>query len=366
MYRFWGNNTSNNDIADRLRWNSTEFEHVLFEHFFNFIMIMRLLGGFALLMFVGNIFAQCPEGYVTSKNNLVINGDFSSGNISFQSDYIYSDKKSTGAGIWLEEGYYSIVDNPQYSHLHYAACRDHTSGNGKMMVINGSQTPDQAVWKQRVAVEPNTYYYFSTWISNAVNAAPSKLVFSINSKQLGDPIIAQNQTCDWNQFFAVWFSGDATQADISIVNLNLEAGGNDFILDDIVFYTCEKANLENKVGSAKIGETIILRNIFFDNAKWDLKAQSIEELEVLYKFLSTHKNVEIEIDGHTDNNGNDDANMQLSENRAKAVYDYLLGKKISKSRLTFRGFGKTKPIDSNETIEGRQKNRRVEFVILKK
>ncbi len=327
---------------------------------------MRIFLFVFLLLSYTSIFAQCPDGYVTSNTNLAKNGDFSGGNTSFTSDYIYSDKRSEGMNIWLDEGYYSVVNDPKYSHIHYASCRDHTSSGGNMMVINGSQSPDKAVWKQQVSVEPNTYYYFSTWIANAVPAAPSELVFSINGKRLGDPIIATMETCIWKQFFAVWFSGEAKMAEISIVNLNLIAGGNDFILDDIVFYTCEKNNMKRQVESAKVGEIIALRNIFFDNAKWDLKKESVEELEILNTYLSTHKKVEIEIDGHTDNVGNDDANLTLSENRAKAVFDYLIGKKISKTRMTFRGFGETKPIDSNETIEGRQKNRRVEFVIRKK
>jgi outer membrane protein OmpA-like peptidoglycan-associated protein len=83
-------------------------------------------------------------------------------------------------------------------------------------------------------------------------------------------------------------------------------------------------------------------------------------------FLKTNPTVKISINGHTDNVGDPATNMILSENRAKAVYDYLLIEDIDPSRLKFKGFGATKPITSNKTEEGRAKNRRTEFVILEK
>jgi OOP family OmpA-OmpF porin len=72
----------------------------------------------------------------------------------------------------------------------------------------------------------------------------------------------------------------------------------------------------------------------------------------------------IEIKGHTDNTGDEIKNQELSEKRAKAVFDYLISKNISASRLSYRGLGGKEPIDTNETDEGRRKNRRVAFVVI--
>lgn len=72
----------------------------------------------------------------------------------------------------------------------------------------------------------------------------------------------------------------------------------------------------------------------------------------------------IEVAGHTDNTGDAEANQALSQTRAQAVYDFLTGKGIAAGRLNPKGYGQTKPIDSNDTEEGRQKNRRTEFQIL--
>ena len=72
----------------------------------------------------------------------------------------------------------------------------------------------------------------------------------------------------------------------------------------------------------------------------------------------------IEISGHTDNQGGEAYNQKLSENRAKSVFEYLLNNGIDKSRLSYKGYGEEKPVDSNDTEEGRANNRRTEFKIL--
>jgi outer membrane protein OmpA-like peptidoglycan-associated protein len=76
--------------------------------------------------------------------------------------------------------------------------------------------------------------------------------------------------------------------------------------------------------------------------------------------------LKIELGSHTDSKGSDEYNMRLSENRSKSVVDYLISKGISSSRLVAKGYGETKPIDTNDTEEGRQNNRRTEFKILEK
>lgn len=111
-------------------------------------------------------------------------------------------------------------------------------------------------------------------------------------------------------------------------------------------------------------ETVIrLNNVFFETNKWDLLPESRTELDALINILQQNPTMKIEIRGHTDNVGNDDANLNLSENRAKAVVNYLVEKGITSDRLTSRGFGESNPVSSNDTAEGRQNNRRVEFIV---
>ena len=80
--------------------------------------------------------------------------------------------------------------------------------------------------------------------------------------------------------------------------------------------------------------------------------------------MSSNQNLKIEIGGHTDNQGNDEYNMNLSLERAKSVYNYLISKGISADRMSYKGYGETKPIASNDTEEGRQLNRRTEFKVI--
>ncbi|PKP03617.1 MAG: hypothetical protein CVU11_07680 [Bacteroidetes bacterium HGW-Bacteroidetes-6] len=109
---------------------------------------------------------------------------------------------------------------------------------------------------------------------------------------------------------------------------------------------------------------VVLKNIFFDTDKFDLKPESFVELEKLIQMLQKNSKMKIEIRGHTDNTGGKEHNQQLSENRAKSVYNYLIGKGISASRLTYKGFGDTLPIETNDTPEGRASNRRTEFRVI--
>ena len=115
-----------------------------------------------------------------------------------------------------------------------------------------------------------------------------------------------------------------------------------------------------------VGSKIVLNNIFFDFDKATLRSESAAELERLGKLLTDNPNMKIEISGHTDSKGADDYNKKLSQSRAQSVVDYLVQKGIDKARLIAKGYGKTSPIATNDTDEGRQMNRRTEFEILSK
>jgi outer membrane protein OmpA-like peptidoglycan-associated protein/tetratricopeptide (TPR) repeat protein len=115
-----------------------------------------------------------------------------------------------------------------------------------------------------------------------------------------------------------------------------------------------------------VGSKIILKNIFFDFDKATLRPESTNELERLTKLLNDVPTLKIEISGHTDSKGADAYNKTLSNNRAKAVVDYLITKGIAADRLTSVGYGEEQPISTNDTEEGRQLNRRTEFKILSK
>ncbi len=111
--------------------------------------------------------------------------------------------------------------------------------------------------------------------------------------------------------------------------------------------------------------TIVLNNVFFDFDKTELKPESFPELDRLVKLMNEKTTMQIEIAGHTDAVGTDDYNLMLSERRAKAVMKYFSTKGIEVTRMKVVFFGEFMPLESNESKEGRKKNRRVEFKILK-
>ncbi|HTH55960.1 MAG TPA: OmpA family protein [Cyclobacteriaceae bacterium] len=115
----------------------------------------------------------------------------------------------------------------------------------------------------------------------------------------------------------------------------------------------------------EVGVTVRLKNIYFDFDKTTLKPESFVELDKVVDFLKQNAHVSVEIAGHTDSKGSDDYNLNLSQGRSQSVVDYISSQGIDKSRLQAHGYGETKPIDTNDTDEGRANNRRVEFTILK-
>jgi len=111
------------------------------------------------------------------------------------------------------------------------------------------------------------------------------------------------------------------------------------------------------------GSVSVLKNIFFDVDMYDLKEKSITELQKVIRFLTENPQIKVEISGHTDNTGNQAYNQQLSEKRAQSVYSYIIENGINPKRLTRKGYGSSNPITPNDTEEGRQQNRRIEFTI---
>ena len=107
---------------------------------------------------------------------------------------------------------------------------------------------------------------------------------------------------------------------------------------------------------------IIVNGIKFDVNKATLKPESMGPINKIYKLMKENPEINFSIEGHTDSDGSEEANMILSKARAKTVMDKLISMGIDSSRLKFDGFGESKPIDNNTTPEGKANNRRVEFV----
>jgi gliding motility-associated-like protein len=162
-------------------------------------------------------------------NNLVINGDFNSGNTDFNSSYNYSSSNL------YPEGVYTVTTNANFVHNGFTG-----TGAGNFMVVNGSTTPGTEVWCQNVQVESTSSYNFSSGVTTVAGGNEALLQFSINGVEIGTTFSAPSSVGSWNTFNASWYSETNTVAEICIVNQNIGGGGNDFGLDNITFTTlCE-------------------------------------------------------------------------------------------------------------------------------
>jgi flagellar motor protein MotB len=136
---------------------------------------------------------------------------------------------------------------------------------------------------------------------------------------------------------------------------------------DLSHKTYDEVVVKNfKLDRVEVGAKVVLKNIYFEFGKSNLKPESFASLDNVVKLLQSNETLRIEISGHTDNIGSLKSNTKLSSDRAKAVVNYLIGKGIVPSRLEYKGYAFTQPIADNGTEEGRAQNRRVEFKILSK
>jgi hypothetical protein len=203
-------------------------------------------GSFDVTAFAGG----CPgTATINVATELVVNGDFEAGNTGFTSAYglagplVGSCPGNGSAGLY-PEGLYDVKTDGQLTHCSFWG-KDHTSGTGRYMLINGSgSNPPVKVWQQTVNVLPNTTYYFSAWAMSLNSAGPfASLQFNVNGVQVGtiaNLAAGQNNNSNngWVRFYGTLTTGPTTtSAVISITDLQTALGGNDFGLDDISFAT---------------------------------------------------------------------------------------------------------------------------------
>jgi hypothetical protein len=179
--------------------------------------------------------AACVAMGAETSQNLVINGDFESGNTGFTSGYAIGDDSNPGG--------YTIGANPSTANGAFGDwcnCGDHTSGTGKMMIVNGSGDATLPVWEETVAVTPSTEYTFSYWGAEVDHDSSSlpHLELKINGAVIGSstfPEFSPDNGGQWQNYRFTWKSGTSKTADLVLVDLNTDASWNDFALDDISF-----------------------------------------------------------------------------------------------------------------------------------
>lgn len=207
---------------------------------------------------------------------------------------------------------------------------------------------------------------------------PELTMFSgtVRDKDTGEPIEAQIEVTDQNGNVIGKYNSNSETGNFLISLPHGENYGVNFYAKDYLASSFpldlsspetagyDEINETIELDPIKVGATVVLKNIFFDFDSANLREESKAELLRVRRLLEENPNVKIEIGGHTDNKGSDAYNKNLSRERASSVVDYLKNLGIDSNRMSFKGYGMVQPIATNDTEEGRQENRRVEFKIM--
>jgi len=257
---------------------------------------------------------------------------------------------------------------------YFATDRENPSGEGQSSFENGSKgNTDLYSFELYEAARPNPVTYVQAQVYDAETKKP--LVASVEFFDLANGAIhTSSETYPDGSFLVVLPAGKNYALNVNRTkylfhseNFALTEGSSiddPFLLEIYLQPIPENtsAATETEYPEAK---PIILKNVFFDTGSAELRPESFTELDRLATLLTDNAVLQIELRGHTDNVGSEEDNLTLSNGRAKSVYEYLIQKGISSTRLRYQGFGETLPIDTNETPIGRQNNRRTEFLIVR-
>jgi len=260
----------------------------------------------------------------------------------------------------------------------------------------------QRLWYDSITIKPNTSYSFSCYVMETVYyylnmgggmADPADLPMvklCVNGKNISKILLNYK----WNLLSGEFTSGpDQTRIEISINNLSITSLERHLLIDNVVFKEIQPVKKKEQItvvppkpvkkdtvsqlvavsadfkkdisiDQIKINQEFQLSHIYFESAKYNLLAASFPELNDLVTFMKKYPTLRIRLEGHTDNQGDPQLNVELSENRVKAVKKYLVEQGIDESRIEWIGYGEQRPTNSNADENLRQKNRRVEVVII--
>ncbi len=210
-------------------------------------------------------------------------------------------------------------------------------------------------------LRPNPVTYLKGIVQDASSHRPIAATIEMVDLKTGQVIYSSVSDAETGEYLACIQTGEN-------ILLNVSHPDYPFYSENFQIeksYTELSPYLKNiQLQRADVGTVVVLKNIFFDFNRSELKPESYEELNRLAEYLR-HNDVKIEIGGHTDDQGTDAYNDKLSQDRAKSVYEYLVGQGIPASKLSYHGYGKRRPVADNATEEGRAANRRTEFRIIR-
>lgn len=264
-----------------------------------------------------------------------------------------------------DDDIYFVLSADNY-HGYYASAKEGGYGEKDIYLID--LTPPVVVVKEDTVVETKPVE-----VKNTLTILKGTVTDAKTQEPLGAPIkVIDNEK---NLVIATFKSNSSSGKYLislpSGKNYRIEVDREDYLFQSLNVNVPSSDGYQEIVRDValqqiEVGVAIVLNNIFYDYDKATLRPESKSELDRLFKLMEDNPRLRIELGGHTDSDGSEDYNQKLSEDRAKSVVSYLIDKGISKPRLVAFGYGESQPIDTNDTDEGKQNNRRTEFKILEK
>lgn len=239
---------------------------------------------------------------------------------------------------------------------------DGTRGYFASNQLGGMGQYDLYMFEIPQAVRPKPVTYLKGKVLDRKTRVPLQAQFQLIDVQTGN-VIVESSSDPVNGEFLVSIPPDKRYA------LNVNKQGYLFFSESYDVKANDSLRpflVDIPLQPIEVGGAVVLKNVYFNTDKYDLLNESKAELNKLAELLRANPTMKIEIGGHTDNIGNKTYNQKLSENRAKAVYDYLILQGIAAARLSYKGYGDTMPIADNATEQGRALNRRTEFKVTAK
>jgi outer membrane protein OmpA-like peptidoglycan-associated protein len=263
-------------------------------------------------------------------------------------DSTWTDPKNLGYPINTYNDEMGLVIEAGGQKAYYSSVRDKSKGK------------DIFSFNLYESARPNPVSYMKGKVFDKVTGKLLKADYELINLSTGK-IIVKNATDETGNFLVCLPSG--YNYGINVSKPGYLFYSDNFMLEGI--HTASKPFIKKIIlNPAVVGEKMQLSNVFYETDSWQLKNESMTELDNLANLLSENKNLIMEIGGYTDSTGTAQHNLTLSEKRALSVVNYLIKKGINSERLKFKGYGTTSPIGDNVTVEGRQLNRRTEAKII--
>jgi len=321
-----------------------------------------------------------PDGrtiYFSSKGHSSMGG-FDIFKSELQDDGNWGEPENLGWPINTPDDDVFFVMAASGKHGYYASAKEDGEGSYDiyMITFRGPEKPviqsnedkllastepvSEVVMEESVEIKTMRLTILKGTVKDALSLNPIEATIEIVDNEKNEVISVMKSNSSTGKYLISLPSGK---------NYGIAVKAEDYLFHSENFNIPEATNYQEitkdiLLNKMAVGSKIVLKNIFFDYAKATLRSESFAELDRLVDLLSKYPSTRIEISGHTDNRGSLKLNTSLSENRAKAVVDYLIGKGIAEDRLEYKGYAYFQPIDTNDTPEGRQNNRRVEFKVL--